>query len=302
MKILLVILFAFSCQLALAKTSDQQKKELKEIYESGGITKIEYEKAIEIIDKPEQKEKLNTKKFFSLKKDKKNKLNFFKKKDEDLEEITLKKIEELGKPKKLDNRIYPAKMDIKFKGCNNSFTCRGKKAASILFKSFSRSKRYSQQNPGELIQAMAMYEVFYAEKLYKSRNNIERYKKKIKLKEDNETDKKNTNAVSQIMKVLKVNQKKDENEIRSLIGINKGRKSMREALGMNLDTSVEMAIKRFWLLGEFLELGTGINNEKLDKDLKERQELLETYKLQISSLRKKLQDDLEKEESENSVE
>ena len=149
---------------------------------------------------------------------------------------------------------------------------------------------------------MAMYEVFYAEKLYKSRNNIERYKKKIKLKEDNETDKKNTNAVSQIMKVLKVNQKKDENEIRSLIGINKGRKSMREALGMNLDTSVEMAIKRFWLLGEFLELGTGINNEKLDKDLKERQELLETYKLQISSLRKKLQDDLEKEESENSVE
>ena len=77
---------------------------------------------------------------------------------------------------------------------------------------------------------------------------------------------------------------------------------MREALGMNLDTSVEMAIKRFWLLGEFLELGTGINNEKLDKDLKERQELLETYKLQISSLRKKLQDDLEKKESENSVE
>ena len=77
---------------------------------------------------------------------------------------------------------------------------------------------------------------------------------------------------------------------------------MREALGMNLDTPVEMAIKRFWLLGEFLELGTGISNEKLDKDLKERQELLETYKLQISSLRKKLQDDLEKEESENSVE
>ena len=96
--------------------------------------------------------------------------------------------------------------------------------------------------------------------------------------------------------------KRDEKEIRSLFGINKGRISMREALGMNSDTPTKEAIKKFWLLGEFLDLGTGIDNEKLDKDLKERQELLEAYKLQISNLRKKLQDDIEKEENEKSIE
>ena len=77
---------------------------------------------------------------------------------------------------------------------------------------------------------------------------------------------------------------------------------MREALGMSLDTPTKETIKKFWLLGEFLDLGTGIDNEKLDKDLKERQELLEAYKLQISNLRKKLQDDVEKEENEKSIE
>ena len=94
----------------------------------------------------------------------------------------------------------------------------------------------------------------------------------------------------------------DEKEIRSLFGIKKGRISMREALVMSSETPTKEAIKKFWLLGEFLDLGTGIENEKLNKDLKERQELLEAYKLQISNLRKKLQDDVEKEEDEKSIE
>ena len=77
---------------------------------------------------------------------------------------------------------------------------------------------------------------------------------------------------------------------------------MREALGMNMETPSKEAIKKFWLLGEFLELGTGVKNKKLDKDLKERQKLLETYKVEIASLKKKLQNDLDEEENEKSVE
>ena len=96
--------------------------------------------------------------------------------------------------------------------------------------------------------------------------------------------------------------KKDEREIRSLFGINKGRVSMREALGMKPDTPTKEAIKKFWLLGEFLDLGTGVKNEKLDQDLKKRQKLLEAYKFQIANLRKKLQDDVDKEENEKSIE
>ena len=89
--------------------------------------------------------------------------------------------------------------------------------------------------------------------------------------------------------------KKDEEEIRSLISINKGRKNMREALGMSLKTTQKEAIKKFWTLGEFLNLGVGVKNKKLDKDLKKRQQLLEAYKLQIANLKKKLEDDLDKD-------
>ena len=77
---------------------------------------------------------------------------------------------------------------------------------------------------------------------------------------------------------------------------------MREALGMSSDTPTKEAIKKFWLLGEFLDLGTGVKNKKLDKDLKERQELLEVYKVQIANLKKKLQDDLDEKENAKSFE
>ena len=77
---------------------------------------------------------------------------------------------------------------------------------------------------------------------------------------------------------------------------------MREALGMNLETPTKEAIKKFWVLGEFLDLGTGVKNKKLAKDLKERQELLEAYTAEIGSLRKNLQNDLDEEEDEKSVE
>ena len=77
---------------------------------------------------------------------------------------------------------------------------------------------------------------------------------------------------------------------------------MREALGMSLETPKAEAIKKFWLLGEFLDLGTGVKYDKLDKDLKERQELLEAYKLQIANLKKKLQDDIDEKKDEKSVE
>ena len=169
-----------------------------------------------------------------------------------------------------------------FKGCNNSFKCRGKKAGATLYKTFTRNKSFGQRNPGKMIKAMAMYEVFYAEKLWKAKKIIKRYEE-----DDYKSQKKKI---------------KDEDEIRSLIGMNNGKKNMREALGMDLNTPTKEAIKKFWLLGEFLDLGTGVNNKKLNNDLKERQELLEAYKLQIANLKKKLQDDIDEKENEKSVE
>ena len=289
MSVLLISLFI--CFGAWAKNLDQKKLELKKIYEAGGVTKAEYIKAQDFLENFEEKTKeKKSKQTFDLSKKKKSKAESIlqkhrDKKDKDKEKITLEKIEELGQIIKFDDTYFTDGMIKEFgRGCNNSFKCKGQRAGQFLSKTFSRSKSYGQKNPGKMIKAMAMFEVFYASKLWYARKSIERYKE------------------NNYKKGLFSRKKKDEKEIRSLFGINKGRKSMREALGMNLETPPKEAIKKFWLLGEFLDLGTGVNNKKLAKDLKERQKLLEAYRAEIGSLKKKLQNDLDEEENEKSVE
>jgi len=290
MKKLMGVMFIslFICFGALAKTLDQKKLELKKIYEAGGITKPEYNKAQDFLENFEEKtEEKKSKPSFDISKKKKSKRKsiFQKDKDKDKEEITLEKIEELGQIIKFDDTYYTDGMIKKFGKACKIFKCKGQKAGQYLFKTFSRSKSYGQKNPGKMIKAMAMFEVFYAQKFWHSRKSIERYKEN-NYKKGLFAKKKNF----------------DEKEIRSLLGINKGRKSMREALGMNLETPPKEAMKKFWLLGEFLDLGTGVKNKKLAKDLKERQKLLEAYRVEIGSLKKKLQKDLDEEENEKSVE
>ena len=290
MSILLISLFV--CFGAWAKTLDQKELELKKIYEAGGITKTEYNKAQEFLENFEEKTKeKKSKPTFDLSKKKKSKKkSIFQKnkdkKDKDKEEITLEKIEELGQFIKFDDTYFTDGMIKEFgRGCNNSFKCKGQRAGRVLSKTFSRSKSYGQKNPGKMIKAMAMFEVFYASKLWYARKSLERYKENNYKKG-----------------LFSARKSFDEKEIRSLFGINKGRKSMREALGMNIETPTKEAIKKFWLLGEFLDLGTGVDNKKLAKDLKERQKLLVDYKVEIANLKKKLQDDLDEEENEKSVE
>ena len=280
-KLVAILVFIFLINTNLfAKTIDQKKEELKKIYEAGGISKLEYKKAVEFLENPKEEEK-KKKKAFSLK-NKKKKKN--KDKDKDEEEITLKKIDDLGVPVKFDKSYYPDSMKPKFRGVINSFKKIGSKAGQSLFKSFNRSKQYQQRNPGELIKAMAMYEIFYASQLWNARNNIKRYK-------ENKYD---GSFLSR--------KKEDEKKIRSLFGMKDGQKNMREALGMNSETPAKEAIKKFWTLGEFLDLGTGVKNKKLSRDLKKRQKLLADYKQQISKLKNKLKDDEEDEENEKSVE
>lgn len=282
----IVLIFSVLISFAVnAKTIDQKKEELKKIYEAGGISKLEYEKGIESLEKPKGQNKKIKKSFSFKKKAEKNTRNLIGKvMKKDKEEITLEKIEELGKPVKFDDTYYTKGMIKKFKSCNNSFKCRGDKAGKELFNTFNkRNKAWQQQNPGQMIKTMAMFEVFYSSKLWYARKALERYKKDE-------------------YEGLPLRKKKDEKEIRSLLGLYKGRNSMREALGMTPEIPSQEAIKKFWLLGEFLDLGTGVKNKKLASDLKKRQELLTAYKNQISKLKKKLQDDTEEDDNEKSVE
>ena len=287
--ILIFFLIFFSYSLSVfAKTIEQKKSEIKKVYEAGGMSKVEFNKAIELLESPDNEEKKQKTQSFSLNKKKKDNKQELKKlldlilqRDKEKEKISLKKIDELGEPVRLDNSYFPENMIKKFRGCNNSFKCKGDKAGKQIYYVFNkRGKAYQQKNPGEMIKAMAMFEVFYSSKLWYARDSLTRYR-------ENKYDKLNT-----------IFKEKDEKEIRSLFGINKGRISMREALGMSSETTSKEAIEKFWLLGEFLSLGTGVQNKKLPSDLKKRQALLQTYKSNVSKLRKKLEEDIEGDQDE----
>ena len=267
---------------AVAKTIDQKKDELKKIYEAGGISKVEYEKSIEFLENPKKEEKSNTKKKFSIKSKKTNDKKLFGKKDKDKDEITLEKIEELGEIIKFDKSYYTEGMLKKFIGCGKGMKCVGQKAGSYMWSNFGKNPSWGQKYPGKMIKSMAMYEVFYASRLYDTRKAIKRFK---------ENDYKKKGLFSK-------KKEKDEDAIRSLFGMNNGRKNMREALGMDMDTPAKEAIQKFWLLGEFLEMGVPTdNNITVNKDIEDRQERLDIYKATISNLKKKLEERAEEKKS-----
>ena len=79
--------------------------------------------------------------------------------------------------------------------------------------------------------------------------------------------------------------------LHSLVKMNKGRKKMREAMGMNLNLSIETALKRYWLFGDFLNEGeTKVKKAKLDPSIKKRKALLKEYKAALLKLKKKLKE------------
>ena len=273
MRFCLLVIFSVLITFSVnAKNIDQKKEELKKIYEAGGISKVEYEKSIEFLENPKNKKKSKLKKKISLKKNKSKNIKLFTKKDSDQnkEKITLKKIDELGEIIKFDKSYYTKGMLEEFIGCGKGMKCVGQKASKFMMTNFGKSPEWGQKYPGKMIQSMAMYEVFYASRLYQSKKSIERFKK-------------NKYKIGIFSK-----KKKDEKAIRSLISMNKGRESMRSALGMNMETPAKEAIQKFWLLGQFLELGKPKKNE-VNEVLRDRQTKLNDYKKKISLLKKKLE-------------
>ena len=140
---------------------------------------------------------------------------------------------------------------------------------------FNRSEQSQQRFPGKMIKAMAVFEIFYIDSLRKNRKALERYK-----------EKKGTKYLRK---------SSDEKKVKSLISINQGREKMRKALGMDLETPREEAIKKFWYLGDFLNLGKALKNSEYDKNLNERKKLLIEYKQKITKLKDKIKEEQESE-------
>ena len=63
-----------------------------------------------------------------------------------------------------------------FTGSINSFKATGKKASAIMMSNFGKNPEWGQKYPGKMIQSMAMYEIFYASRLYQAKKKIKRFK------------------------------------------------------------------------------------------------------------------------------
>ena len=210
--------------------------------------------------------------------------NFFKKKKEDHNKkyapINFEEVIKLGEPIIIED--LPEGMVKKFGSSCKKFLCRTKKATTIMSRSFKRSEDYNNRNPENMIQAMAFFELFYMGRLRENKLNLERYKKNYKQKD-------------KLQFTTKALFMADEKKIRSLIDTNKGRISMREALGMDIELDPVTAIKRFWYLGELLGLGEQ-TKVKVSKEMKQRSEIVKRYQKIISQIKKQIEEDKEKEE------
>jgi uncharacterized protein YqgQ len=262
---------------AAAQTLEQKKDELKKIYEVGGISKVEYEKAKKFLNNSQKDNKeIKAKQSLNLvkKKTSKNK-SIFKKDKKPIFEEDLAKIETYNKKKFQEEFLkYPPEV-IEFYGKNSNITNRGKKSGQFMSVEFNRSEQGQQRFPGTMIKAMAAFEIFYIDSLRKNRKAIERYK-----------EKKGTKYLRKSA---------DESKVRSLISLNQGREKMRKALGMNLDTPRTEAIKKFWYLGDFLNLGKALKNSEYDKNLDKRKKLLVLYKQKITQLKDKIKEEQKSE-------
>jgi uncharacterized protein YqgQ len=262
---------------AAAQTLEQKKDELKKIYEVGGISKVEYEKAKKFLNNSQKDNKeIKAKQSLNLvkKKTSKNK-SIFKKDKKPIFEEDLAKIETYNKKKFQEEFLkYPPEV-IEFYGKNSNVTNRGKKSGQFMSVEFNRSEQGQQRFPGTMIKAMAAFEIFYIDSLRKNRKAIERYK-----------EKKGTKYLRKSA---------DESKVRSLISLNQGREKMRKALGMNLDTPRTEAIKKFWYLGDFLNLGKALKNSEYDKNLDKRKKLLVLYKQKITQLKDKIKEEQKSE-------
>ena len=260
-----------------AKTLEQKKDELKKIYEVGGISKVEYEKAEKFLNNSQKDNKeIKAKQSLNLvkKKKSKNKSTFKKDKKPILEE-DLAKIETYDKKKFQEEFLkYPPEV-IEFFGKNSNVVSRGKKAGKFMSVEFNRSEQGQQRFPGKMIKAMAAFEIFYIDSLRKNRKTLDRYK-----------EKKGTKYLRKSA---------DESKVRSLISLNQGREKMRKALGMNLDTPRTEAIKKFWYLGDFLNLGIALKNSEYDENLDQRKKLLVLYKQKITQLKDKIKEEQKSE-------
>ncbi len=311
--IFFLILFSFQ---ASAENIAEKIKSLNELYKSGAITKDQYNKKKTQLIKGEKIKKFegdvegllfileesNTygikidyniaskqygyKNFKEFVKDysrvygipnltEKKLKKILKETDSSVEVVKVKKIPKDFNPGSVEYHIsmlgtfskptkYPEGMLKTIGKGSKSFDALAMNAAKKMSLIFRRTDQYNQRHPGKMLHALAYFELFYQYQLKKKKKKIETFL-------ENWPEK-----------------KRGGKTIVTLLKFNKARKKMREALGMDLNTSTEEAMETFWALGDYLEKGKVVK-KKVHPDIKKRKKLLSKYKARIADFKSKLE-------------
>ena len=171
------------------------------------------------------------------------------------EDDVLKEIKLLGSFKEPER--YPESFKEEFFKKCKKFSCIGNTSTKKMAEVFAKSEIYNLKNPGNQIKGMALFEIYYLNVLRKNEKKIEIFLENWPTK------------------------KKQTKEVIKLIKLNKSREKMRNALGMDLDTSVEDAIEVYSIMANFLNMGTP-KEQEISKELKLRNKFLEDYKSVVS--------------------
>ena len=251
------------CMHVQAEESDKSSKQ-KELETK--IKLLEKELKLEKLKKQLVEEKVKSPKKTKKKKItvKKSEKNLSDKNKEKIINLINIKIAELGEF--VEPSSYPkGLLETTAKKCkSDKFICIQDKAANEMSLRFKRTNKYNLKNPGNQIYAMALYEIYYLSRLKKAEKKIIKFKEKWP------------------------EQLVEGKTIKSLISMNESRKTMRNALGMTLETSTEDALLTYWTLADFLQLGE-VKTKKVDQSLIKRKKLLARYKKAVGKLKSKIE-------------
>ena len=244
---------------------------LNNLYKEGAINKEEYFKAKSILlqskDKEENKNKIEKVKKKKIEKKEKDKNKIIKikevknKKNEDLTKtyISLQEFGKLGTYKKIEK--YP---DGLFK-VKKTPEMMAKEAMMQMYQTFVQKPKLMEKYPENMMKAMAYFEIFYNYQLKDKKRSLEKFEK-------------NYPEISW----------KTKKDIRTLYSLNVAKKSMRNALSLNMDNSLGESLDRYVFMHDFLQPAEKITH-KLSSEEKKLKKFSTKFKQNYAKLKKTLE-------------
>ena len=262
----IIFLIIFICGFAHANIVEELTS-LNNLYKEGAITKEEFIQAKSILlkneDKEENKKKIEKVKKNIIEKKKENKIikKIEKKKNEDLTKtyISLSEFSELGTYKKIEK--YPDGL-FEIEGSPESMA---KEAMMKMYQTFVQKPKLMEKYPENMMKAMAYFEIFYNYQLKDKEKSLEKFKK-------------NYPEITW----------KTKKEIKTLYSLNFAKKSMRNALSLNMDNSLEDSIDRYVFMHDFLKPAEKISH-KLSSEEKKLKKYSTKFKQEYGKFKKTLE-------------